>query len=206
MKNYIQKPIGELLLLFLVIFSFSACISDVTNPDQPLDPNSNLEKVIDYPEAYPLENLRMDPGTLKMLADLRAATAKYHDIEVAMEDGYGLGSGCVSTPAGGMGFHYVNFAAVDGEYDPTMPEAVLYEMDKNGQMKLVAVEFVINKDEWDAENTEMPYFGMQAFDVKTGPIGPNNPLPFDNYQLHVWVWKHNPNGIFTMFNPKVTCN
>ncbi|EAZ80204.2 lipoprotein [Algoriphagus machipongonensis] len=179
----------------------SSCISDESSMDQPLDPTTNVEKTEVYPEVFSLENLRMDPETLKMLANLRAATAKYHDIEVAMEDGYAQGSECVSSPAGGMGYHYVNFAAMDGEYDPTMPEALLYEMSKNGQMKLVGVEFVIVKEAWDAGNEMVPYFGMQEFDTAFDP----EPLPFDNYQLHIWIWKNNPSGIFTMFNPNVSC-
>jgi hypothetical protein len=202
MKNYFQNSLGRMLLVFIVIFSFTSCISDESNLDQPLDPNMELEKVTDYSAAFPLENMRMDPGTLKMLADLRAATVKYHDIEMAIENGFEQGSGCVSTPDGGMGFHYVNFAIVDGNYDPTMPEALLYEMAKNGKMKLVGVEFVIVKDAWDTENDVIPNFGMQEFDIAFAPI----PLPFDNYQLHAWVWKNNPSGIFSKYNPKVVCN
>lgn len=203
MKNYIPNSVGGLLLIFSAMLFQTACISDVSDPNPPLDPNTTLERATDYPEAFSLENLRMDSETNKMLAGLRAATAKYHRIEVAMDNGYVLpeGSGCVSTPSGGMGYHYVNSAALDGEYDPTMPEALLYEMGKNGKMKLVGVEFVVVADDWDAENEMIPYFGMQEFDKAYPPA----PLPFRNYQLHVWVWKHNPNGIFTMFNPNVTC-
>jgi hypothetical protein len=29
--------------------------------------------------------------------------------------------------------------------------------------------------------------------------------PFPHYQLHVWVWKNNPNGMYFPFNPKVRC-
>jgi len=29
--------------------------------------------------------------------------------------------------------------------------------------------------------------------------------PFPHYQLHVWVWKNNPNGMYFPFNPKVQC-
>ncbi len=38
-------------------------------------------------------------------AAVRAATAKYHDLSVAIADGYGLFPGCFSNPAGGMGIH-----------------------------------------------------------------------------------------------------
>lgn len=201
MKNTSSKIPWGILLILIAIVAQSSCISENSNPSLPLDPSSDLEKVIDEPFANPLENLRMDPTTLNMLADLRGATAKYHRIEVAMDNGYEQGSGCVSSPAGGMGFHYVNFDLVDGIFDSTQPEALLYEMDKNGKMKLVAVEFIIVKELWDSENAMKPYFGIQEFDEAFAPI----PLPFDNYQLHAWVWKNNPSGIFTKFNPNVEC-
>lgn len=66
-------------------------------------------------------------------------------------------------------------------------------------MKLVGVEFIIEAEYWDGE--ELPHFGSQEFDEAFPPY----PLNFHNYQLHVWVWRHNPNGIFTKFNPNVEC-
>ncbi len=202
MKNYFPNSLGVLLLILIVMFSQTGCISEDSSQDQPVAPNSTLEKVTDYSDAFSLGNLRMEPGTLKMLADLRAATAKYHNIEVAIADGYEQGSPCVSSEDGGMGYHFVNFDNVDGTFDPTMPEALLYEEHKNGQMKLVGVEFIIVKVPWDLENDMIPYFGMQVFDEAFAPI----PLPFDNYQLHAWIWKNNPSGIFAKYNPNVMCN
>ncbi|MDX5340836.1 MAG: hypothetical protein LPK25_17550 [Cyclobacteriaceae bacterium] len=186
--------------IMLSCFLLSGCISEDSSISEPLQPEAKVE--LNPPSLWPnpLENLRMDPGTLKMLADLRKATTKYHDIEVAMEDGYAQGSGCVSSPAGGMGFHYVNFGWIDGEFDPYQPEALLYEMDHHGNMHLVGVEYIVVTEAWEGE--EIPHFGSQIFDIALAPY----PLPFDNYQLHAWVWKGNPNGIFTMFNPNVKCN
>lgn len=202
MKNYIPNSIGGLLLIFIVMLFQTGCISEDSDLSQPLDPEMGLEEALEDPDGFPLENLRMDPGTLKMLAELRAATAKYHRIEVAMKDGFVQGSDCVSSPAGAMGFHYARVAEIDASLDPAMPEVLLYERHKNGKMKLVGVEFVIKKALWDSENEVAPYFGIQPFDVAYAP----NPLPFNNYQLHVWIWKNNPSGIFTKFNPNVHCN
>jgi hypothetical protein len=28
----------------------------------------------------------------------------------------------------------------------------------------------------------------------------------DEFQLHVWVWKHNPSGMFEDWNPTVNCD
>lgn len=200
MKFKLPNFLWGMMLLSVTILLQVSCISENSDPSHPVDPNAGLEKSIDEPAVDPFQNLRMDPNTLKMLADLRAAIAKYHDLADAEADGYSLGSACVSHPElGGMGFHYVNFPNVDGNYDPTHPEAILYEMDKNGQMKLVAVEFIVVTEAWEGE--ELPHFGSQIFDTALAPA----PLPFDNYQLHVWIWKHNPAGIFTKFNPKVKC-
>lgn len=66
-------------------------------------------------------------------------------------------------------------------------------------MKLVAVEFIVVAEAWDFENENPPFFGNQEFDYDT------QVLPFPNYQLHAWVWKNNPAGIFTKFNPNVEC-
>jgi hypothetical protein len=27
----------------------------------------------------------------------------------------------------------------------------------------------------------------------------------EHYDLHVWLWKHNPEGMFAQFNPRVSC-
>ena len=191
--------LGVAIMLSSVLFY--GCFSEDSNLTEPIQPESSVEMKSPNLWPNPLENLKMDPGTWKMLADLRKATTKYHDIEVAMEDGYALGSECVAVEGlGGMGYHYVNFAWVDGEYDPYQPEVLLYEMDQGGNMHLVGVEYVVVKEAWAGEVP--PHFGSQVFDLALAPA----PLPFDNYQLHVWIWKGNPNGIFTKFNPNVKCN
>src|SRR5262249_46841210 len=35
--------------------------------------------------------------------------------------------------------------------------------------------------------------------------GPNRYGPLSFYELHVWAWKDNPRGIFTDWNPNVSC-
>jgi hypothetical protein len=187
-------------LCLLLIFLISSCIPNDIETVDPMN-NPQLESLEESPFPNPLENLRMDPMTLSMLANLRAATAKYQKFDVALEDGYLQGSDCVASPDGGMGYHFVNFEEVDGEFDPTKPEALLYEEQSNGRMRLVGVEFVVVADLWDLENDDIPYFGNHEFEEAFPPA----PLPFRNYQLHVWVWKNNPEGIFVKWNPTVKC-
>lgn len=135
----------------------------------------------------------------KLNAQIRQATAHYHQVERAMADGYTPAGGCVP----GMGIHYVNFGLVDGTVDPSMPEVLVYEPQKNGKLKLVAVEFIVVAAAWDATHSSPPMLGSRVFDDHR-PVGSPGP-PFPNYQLHAWVWKNNPAGMYTPFNPTVSC-
>lgn len=151
------------------------------------------------PEGSQLKSSHADQN--KILAEIRRATAKYHDIDAAFDDGYIIGSPCVESGAGGMGFHLINPALFNGEVNPDQPEALVYEPMKNGRMRLVAIEFIIPYPLWDAENG-LPMLGSQPYDDMPffpEPLGPN-------YQLHVWVWKNNPLGIYAPFNPTVSCD
>jgi hypothetical protein len=38
-----------------------------------------------------------------------------------------------------------------------------------------------------------------------GPMLGHEPGMPPHYDLHVWVWQANPEGIFAPFNPNVTC-
>ena len=187
-------------LCLLLIFLISSCIPNDIETVDPMN-GPQLEYLEDSPFPNPLENLRMDPMSLRMLMNLRAATAKYRSVQNAIKDGYEETTPCISNSDGAMGYHFVNGNLVDGEFDPTQPEALLYEKQSNGRMRLVGVEFVIMADLWDLENEDIPYFGNQEFEEAFPPA----PLPFRNYQLHVWVWKNNPEGIFVKWNPTVKC-
>jgi hypothetical protein len=139
----------------------------------------------------------------KELAALRLATARYHDVETALADGYVADAHCVSAPPGGMGFHYVNPAHVDLDVDPSKPDVLLYEPMDDGGLRLVGAEFLVHGDAWDAMHSEAPSFAGVAFDPPTDRSAMAPPGPF--YTLHVWIWKENPDGMFAPFNPRVTC-
>jgi hypothetical protein len=138
----------------------------------------------------------------RIYASIRAATAAYQDIERALADGFVRGSECVVSPAGGMGFHYINPGRIDGTLEVARPEALLYEPQKNGRLRLVAVEHIIVAALWQGDGT--PMLGSRPFDDHTAP-GSSGP-PFPHYQLHSWIWKHNPAGMHTPYNPNVHCN
>ncbi|MBS9524849.1 hypothetical protein KIH41_14870 [Litoribacter ruber] len=170
-------------------------------PDQLEDVDLVNNPEVMFVEELSEENLRVNPAAQNQLeAVVRKATAKYQRVEVAVADGYELASPCVATAAGGMGFHYVNFALMDGILDPSKPEALVYEPLPNGRLKLGAIEYIVVDSLLDVRGVA-PMFGRVPMDnhLQGAPLG------FPHFQLHVWVWTHNPAGVYTPFNPKVRC-
>ena len=92
-----------------------------------------------------------DQSSAKLVQIVQGATAKYVNVNNATAAGYGPVLGCVSgSDHGAMGIHYVNGGLLtgetllsDGQLDPTRPQALIYEPQSNGELKLVGVEFII---------------------------------------------------------------
>jgi hypothetical protein len=139
------------------------------------------------------------------IAGVRAATAAFHDRAVAEAAGYGPFYVCTdeNSGAGAMGQHYVNGALVgDPAINALTPEAVIYEPRRGGGYRLVGVEYVTFKAAWDASHSAPPALFGRNFAL----VGAGNRYglpPF--YQLHVWLWRPNPSGMFNDWNPKVSC-
>jgi hypothetical protein len=134
------------------------------------------------------------------LTEVRRATAQFHDLEVAQDEGYNLVPGLdycfVKDGVGGMGYHYIHLAILDTELNNLEPEAMVYATDANGELTLGAVEYIVDAALWDAEHTEPP-----------SVLGQHLHLHEDLgvYVLHAWIWKNNPSGIYEDWNPRVTC-
>jgi hypothetical protein len=151
----------------------------------------------------------------------RAATARFHSITQATAAGYGElppdvnGLTCISDPAGsgGMGIHYVNGGLVgDAVATPDAPDVLVYEPQPNGQLKLVALEYVIFESAWRAaghtDPNDVPMLYGQKFERLPGPeeSEPQNRYGLPAfYELHVWLWEPNPAGMFDDWNPNVSC-
>ena len=125
------------------------------------------------------------------LAQARRATARYHDIEQAIADGYedfGLYES-------GEGHHYVKFSIIDGTFDPTQPEMLLYSpVPGEERLELAGVEYLIPMS--------------MSLNVPAGFTGDtdhwrNNMEGFGLWELNVWLWLHNPDGVFADRNPRV---
>jgi hypothetical protein len=144
------------------------------------------------------------------LAQVRRVTARFHDLDAALEAGYELGwvngsgnriiTGCVAHPtAGAMGYHYFNKELMDDlAVDVLKPEVLVYASGPNGQRKLVAVEWVARGPNSNPPGVSEPpsVLGMQMH-ILVPAVG--------FYLMHAWVWKPNPAGMFADFNPEVTC-
>jgi hypothetical protein len=144
-------------------------------------------------------------GSGSDLATVRAGTARFHNFSVAEEAGYGALHVCTDENAGlgAMGQHYVRGDLVgDLEFDLSQPEVLVYEPMPNGRQRLVAVEFVVFAEPWDAVNDGPPQlFGRDLALV----AAPNRYGVPSFYQIHVWLWKHNPAGMFSDWNERVSC-
>ena len=149
----------------------------------------------------------VDDITDGTLAQARAATAQFHDVDRATEAGYVQASPCVP----GQGYHYVNFTlASNGDLDVSQPEVLLYAPGPNGKLRLVGVEYVRFYPGSFTAPAAPPYVrdpgGPSMFGVDFhGPMAGHEPGMPDHHELHVWVWRHSPEGMFEAHNSRVVC-
>jgi hypothetical protein len=135
----------------------------------------------------------------------RAATRRFRDVKVAREAGYAATGECAQDPKyGGMGIHYANEELLaDGELDVTKPEVLVYQPMPSGRLRLGAVEyFQADADQDLATDPDRPYLFGLPFD---GPMLGHEPGMPIHYDLHVWLYRHNPAGLFAAWNPRVHC-
>ncbi len=139
-----------------------------------------------------------------LIAAARQATAAYHDLSVAERDGFAPFYVCTDeTGAGAMGQHFVNGARVaDPSLDETKPEVLVYAPLPGGGYRLVALEYVVLAADWDATHSSPPT--LYGRTLKRVPAGNRYGLP-DFYELHAWIWRPNPRGMFDDWNSKVSC-
>jgi hypothetical protein len=156
-----------------------------------------------------------DSGGRSDAAKAQSATARYHDLDVALGDQYGIlpattttpsviaRNGCASsaTGLGAMGVHYIKAGQPDGVLDAQSPEVLVYEPQANGRSKLVALEYVVASA--GPPSPAPTLFGQEFSWTNLAPYG----LPAVNvWTLHAWIWAPNPSGLLLPWNPRVTCD
>ncbi|MEV7416845.1 hypothetical protein [Streptomyces sp. NPDC089919] len=147
----------------------------------------------------------LDPAVWSALTTAYKATERYLWEPYAAPDGWLSDGTCWQDAAGSgaMGFHYVNEADV-GSLDPARPGALLYEDDPlTHRRQLTGAEWIVyDRDgRLDTDDDRPTLFGV-PFD---GPMKGHHPGQPVHYDLHVWLWKDNPNGMFKQYNPTVSC-
>jgi hypothetical protein len=136
------------------------------------------------------------------LSVVRQVTAEYHDVRTALADGYVPVSPCVTGDDGVMGIHYANPALLGQPVDVRRPAMLLYVPGDEG-LELAGVEyFQADADQDLTTDGDRPSVLGQAFDGPMAGHGAGMPV---HYDLHVWVWKHNPAGTFAEYNPALSC-
>ncbi len=147
------------------------------------------------------------------LQKVKAALEKYQDPIVAVHDGYfstlacveypmAGGAGQMPYPPGGMGVHFFNVGLVGAELDPFRPQVLLYEFDGD-KLRLTAAEWFVPLSTGVKERPRL--FG-HPFDGPMEGHHPLMPLMLHHYDLHVWLWKPNPAGMFSATNPDLKCS
>ena len=136
----------------------------------------------------------------KLVEIVRNATKAFQDV-ANVPAGYSPVLGCVSGPDhGAMGVHYANVSLVNGPIDPAHPQALIYEPQENGSLKLVGVEFIILASALPPDSA--PQVEGHLMNFIDGPNRFGLPAFFE---LHVWAWRDNPKGPFADWNDHVTC-
>jgi hypothetical protein len=157
--------------------------------------------------AYAANGSGNGPGTLP--AQIRAATAQYHSLAAARAAGWNTlfqdvnGLTCIEdtmTPSmGGMGFHWINGANI-GSTDPTKPAALIYAPGPSGQVRFAGMEYLVP----DPTGTvPQPFLGDQGFMYTPANNRFLGPTAF--WSLHVWAWEPSPSGLYSMWNPRISC-
>ena len=165
--------------------------------------------------------LRMARGELATLVgqldQVRTSTEKYRDIDAAWADGFMQ----ITDEVPNMGAHFINVArGVDGVFDPSEPEVLLYVHDEAGEWELVGTSFILSKEQVGPDHPEAfagPLDNWHIhFSVCTGPNVASRSstaeecrqqggiwAPTLGWMIHAWVWEDNPLGVFNMWNPEI---
>jgi len=173
------------------VAALAACADGSTPPSAPVRPSA-AEASLSRSEGAHERSREL----ARVVATLKRATARYHNLENAKRDGFVFLHGCeVRGDEGPVGTVYVQpERLMDGKIDPTEPDALIYRPGSNGRLFLVGAELAVPYTLWTQSGP--PTFHGATFQRED---------EFGVYGLHAWVWLQNPEGLFAETNPKVSC-
>lgn len=130
------------------------------------------------------------------LDEIYRATAAFIDHGHAEAAGFTRITPCDADPQqGAQGYHYAIPARIDAAVSLLEPEILMYEPLPDGSMRLVGVEYIIPFSA-HPQIAEPPALLGQKF----------MPNPrYEVWALHVWLYQFNPDGVFSTWNPLVSC-
>jgi hypothetical protein len=139
-----------------------------------------------------------------LLKAVRQATSRFNSTTQAIKAGYVPDNHCVAVEGlGGMGYHWANPSLIDPVFDPLQPEVMLYAPGPGGNLRLIGVEYIVIATPDQDLEADRPSFGNHPLDI--GGVPPLMAAGVPHWSLHVWLYESNPNGMYTPFNPNVTC-
>ena len=156
------------------------------------------------------------------LQQLESQLGNYRSVTYATDHGYIRASACESHPTlGAMGYHYIRpdllgiTAPVNGRINGTgtytrvePPAILLYVPDGLGGLTLAGIEMLVFAAAWDASNQHPPMYRGREYNYMAD--NPNTPRDeahgfMPHYDLHIWLFGHNPSGLYAQWNPARSC-
>jgi hypothetical protein len=192
-KQQQTKGIAKTVFLFLATaVALTACQKqNVENPGDEIQMSIAKNSQADVLNFYS----GLNQQTSWELQQARAATARYRDIKNAIKDGYSN----INVDVPNMGHHFMNVKLIDGIFDITKPEILVYNGIDEGNPVLVAVEYAVNYRDENGNITSPPEGFTGTNDVWKG----ESETGFPFWLCHAWVWKYNPDGVFNWTNSSI---
>ena len=178
----------------------TGCSQDAPATEEPMTEAAAMPAMASLPDLPP------------ELEAVRTALERFQDPYAALREGYFSTVGCLEFPGGGtegemaympgaMGVHFLNPAYIGPELDPMKPQVLLYEPGDDGVLRLTGAEWFAPV----AVSPEAPTIFDRKLDGPMEGHAPILPTELHHWDLHVWLWKDNPNGLFHPTNSAVTC-
>jgi len=163
------------------------------------------------------------------LASVRAATARFQDVKVAIAEGYvrepmnacdtaAMIGWSMSGQAGGVHFFRPDLVGIKAspgqariggtENDVLTPGILVYQPREDGSLELVAVENLRLRWEWrEAGDKVRPTPASMSYGLKDDPSTKVNEAQMfePRYNRRLWIFRDNPNRIVGSFDPGEIC-
>jgi hypothetical protein len=200
-------------LLAAFTFVLAGC-----SADSPLQTDNHLS----HENGLMLSSLSQ-ASTAQTLNALTELSAPFHDVDAAQAAGYGLfkmspltaDDGCISSAGeGGMGYHYTRGNNLgDDSVSLLDPEFLVYaptnapRKDGEARTRLAAFDYFIPYSaKWPGPENPSFKRAPTLHDFSTMSDLPDikfAPSRFGGWMFHIWLWEHNPSGMFANWNVAV---